>query len=202
MRQMLIPVMSLVLALGLGFPSAQGDDKKPADDKPAIKTKAIKAGDLKIAVPEGWKKRQPKSEMRIAEYEVPATEGDKETGEFVIFYFQGQGGGLEENITRWVGQIEPKGREVKIRTGKCDLGEYTLVDITGAYNKSVGPPVLRKTQRFEGWRVINVFLKCEKGPYFFKIDGPAKTVEAELDGLRATFGGDAETEEEREYEPK
>jgi gluconolactonase len=182
--------------------SSDADDKKPAADKPALKTREIKAGDLKIAVPESWKKRQPKSEMRVAEFEVPPAEGDKETGEFVVFYFQGQGGGLKDNITRWVGQIEPKGREVKLRSGKCELGEYTLVDIRGTYNKSVGPPVLRKTQKLEGWRVINVFLDCQGGPYFFKIDGPEKTVEAELEGLRATFGGNAENEEERNFEEK
>lgn len=197
MRTILLRSTVLMVCLVINLPEVQADDKKPA-----IKTKEIKAGDLKIAVPEGWKKRQPKSEMRVAEFEVPPTEGDKQAGEFVVFYFQGQGGGLEDNITRWVGQIEPKGREVKLRTGKCELGEYTIVDIRGSYNKPVGPPVLRKSEKFDGWRVINVYLKCENGPYFFKIDGPEKTVEAELDGLRATFGGDAETEVEKEYKGK
>ena len=172
-----------------------------ADDK-AVTTKPAKAGDLEIAVPEGWKKKQPKSQMRLVEYEVPAREGDKTPGEFVILHFGGQGGGLEDNITRWVGQTEPEGRKVKLLTGKCPQGEYTMVDVTGTYKKSVGPPVLQKTQRMEGWRVINVYLNCEGGPYFFKIDGPAKTVESELAGLRATFGGDAKTEKERAPEAK
>ena len=133
---------------------------------------------------------------------MPAREGDKAPGEFVIFHFGGQGGGLEENITRWVGQTEPEGRKVKLLTGKCPQGDYTLVDVTGTYKKSVGPPVLQKTQRMEGWRVINVYLNCPGGPYFFKIDGPAKTVENELAGLRATFGGDAKTEKERSLDGK
>ena len=34
------------------------------DDK-AVTTKPAKAGDLEIAVPEGWKKKQPKSQMRL-----------------------------------------------------------------------------------------------------------------------------------------
>ncbi|MFN8854183.1 MAG: hypothetical protein ACK50P_01385, partial [Planctomycetaceae bacterium] len=110
-----------------------------ADDK-AVTTKPAKAGDLEIAVPEGWKKRQPATKMRLVEYEVPAREGDKTPGEFVIFHFGGQGGGLEDNITRWVGQTEPEGRKVKLWTGKCPQGEYTLVDVTGTYKKSVGPP--------------------------------------------------------------
>lgn len=199
-----IPALML-LSLGLIVTSVAFADDKPKKDeaKPAIKTREIKAGDLKVAVPESWKKRQPKSNMRVAEYEVPAGKEDKDPGEFVIFYFGGgQGGKLEDNINRWVGQVDAKGREVKLRSGKCELGEYTMVDITGSFNKSVGPPIQQKTQRLSGWRVINVYLECEGGPYFFKIDGPAKTVEAELDGLRATFGGNAETEKEREFEAK
>ena len=200
MRRGLLSGVSLLCLLAT-FPLAGRPAPVRADDK-ATPTKPAKAGDLEIAVPEGWKKKQPKSQMRLVEYEVPAKDGDKSPGEFVIFHFGGQGGGLEDNITRWVGQTEPEGRKVKLISGKSPKGEYTLVDVTGTYKKSIGPPIQQKTQRMEGWRVINVYLNCPGGPYFFKIDGPAKTVEQELAGLRATFGGDPKTEKERPYEGK
>lgn len=200
MRRSLLSGVSLLCLLS-SVPFAGQPALVRADDK-ATPTKPAKAGDLEIAVPEGWKKKQPKSQMRLVEYEVPAKDGDKSPGEFVIFHFGGQGGGLEENITRWVGQTEPEGRKVKLTSGKSPKGDYTLVDVTGTYKKSIGPPIQQKTQRMEGWRVINVYLNCPGGPYFFKIDGPAKTVEQELPGLRATFGGDPKTEKERPYEGK
>ena len=197
-------IFTALLSIGLHFGSnfSAADDQKPDSAKSPIKTREITAGDLKIAVPESWKERRPKSQMRVAEFEVPPAKGDKQSGEFVVFYFQGQGGGLSDNIARWVGQIEPKGRSVNVRKGKCELGDYAIVDVTGVYKKSVGPPALGKTERLEGWRVVNVFLACDNGPYFFKIDGPEQTVAEQFDGLRATFGGDAETEEEQEYEAK
>jgi len=192
-------LLSLFCALTLPA-LTRADDQQATQSTAEGKTAKIKAGDLQLTVPERWKKRAPKNEMRLAEFEVPAGEGAKEAGEFVVFYFgRGQGGDLEGNITRWVGQIEPEGRSVKLRKGECPLGEYTLVDVTGTYNKSVGPPVLRKTQKLAGWRVINVYLQNPGGPYFFKIDGPEKVVARELDALRASFGGDAKTEKEVEY---
>ncbi|MFN7770561.1 MAG: hypothetical protein ACK5WR_24230 [Planctomycetaceae bacterium] len=200
MRRSLLPGVPLLGLLCTALLAATAVQSRADDKAPA--TKPAKAGDLEIAVPEGWKKKQPKSQMRLVEYEVPAKEGDKSTGEFVIFHFGGQGGGLEENITRWVGQTEPEGRKVKLTTGKSPKGEYTLVDVSGTYKKSIGPPIQQKTQRMDGWRVINVYLNCPGGPYFFKIDGPAKTVEQELAGLRATFGGDPKTEKERPYDGK
>jgi hypothetical protein len=192
------------LALALTLPAVtRGDDQKGAEKPAEGKSIKVKAGDLQLTVPERWKKRAPKNELRLAEYEVPAGDLAKEAGEFVVFYFgRGQGGDLDGNITRWVGQLEPEGRSVKLLKGECSLGEYTLVDVTGTYNKSIGPPVLRKSQKLTGWRVINVYLQNPGGPYFLKIDGPEKVVAKELDALRASFGGDAKTEKEVEFKAK
>ncbi|MFM7161904.1 MAG: hypothetical protein ACKO3P_16240 [Planctomycetaceae bacterium] len=60
----------------------------------------------------------------------------------------------------------------------------------------MGSPDQGKSERLEGWRVVKVYLRCNNTAYVFKIDGPAKIVDAHLDGLRATFGGDARTERE------
>jgi hypothetical protein len=174
------------------------DDKKPAgESKVAGKTTEVKAGDLTLQIPDRWKARKSTSSMRVAEYEVPPAKDDKEPGEFVIFFFgPGGAGGLEPNIQRWTGQFEEKERKVRILKGKSDLGDYTLVDITGTYNKSIGPPIQKKSKRLENWRVINVFLETDKGPYFLKFDAPTKTVAAAEAEFRKTFGGDAKSEKE------
>jgi gluconolactonase len=188
-----MPLLFLIAGLRADEPARQ--------EKPAAKTKKVKAKDLSLTVPESWKQKAQSSEMRVAEFEVPATGDDKEPGEFVVFWFGKQGaGGVQANIQRWIGQIEEEGRKVKIVTGEATGGKYTLVDLTGTYNKSIGPPIAKKTKRLPDWRVINVFVETDAGPYFLKLDGPAKTIAAVENEFRASFGGKKESEKEQTSE--
>jgi gluconolactonase len=180
----------LVLVL-LGASVAAADDKAP-------KTKEVEAGDLHLVVPEKWKQKTDIRDPRVAEFQIPAAGDDKSDAEFVVFYFGRQGaGGLDANISRWVGQFEEAGRNVRIVSGEGSQGKYTLVDLSGTYRKPVGPPVLRKSTPKAGWRVLNVFVETKSGPYFLKIDGPQKTIAAVENDLRTAFGGKKETEKER-----
>jgi len=191
---------AFTLAL-LSLLAAGGRADEPAAGKSPTKTKKVEANDLTLNVPESWKQKRETREPRIAEFEVPASGDDKKTGEFAVFYFGKQGaGGVAANIERWVGQLDKEGRKVKIVSGEAAAGKYTLVDLTGAYNKSVGPPVAKKTQRLAGWRVINVVIETESGPYFLKLDGPEKTIAAVENDFRAAFGGKKESEKEVKQE--
>ena len=56
--------------------------------------------------PASWQRRKPSTSMRKAEYLVPRAGSDTEDAEcFVITFGPGQGGGVVENIDRWVGQF-------------------------------------------------------------------------------------------------
>ena len=68
---------------------------------------------------------------------------------------------------RWIGQFEPRGRSVKLSQGTSTQGEYYVVDITGTYNMPVGPPVLRKTEKRPGSRVLAAIVRTSGGDYFF-----------------------------------
>jgi gluconolactonase len=187
-------VPHLLVLMLLGTAVAAGDDNAP-------KTKNVEAGDLHLAVPETWKQKGEVRYPRIAEFQIPAAGDDKSGAEFVVFYFGKQGaGGLDANIGRWVSQFEEEGRQVRIVTGDGTQGKYTLVDLSGTYRKPVGPPVLRKSTSKPGWRVLNVFVETEAGPYFLKIDGPQMTIAAAENDIRASFGGKKETEKERKKE--
>ena len=173
-------------------------DEPAKADKPAVKAKKVEVRDITLSIPEGWKQKPAASQMRVAEFEVPPAGDDKEPGEYAVFFFgKGGAGGLQANIDRWVGQIEPEGRKVKIVAGESTLGKYTLVDLTGAYNKAIGPPIAGNKKRLPGWRVINVFIETEAGPYFLKLDGSAKTIASVENEFRASFGGKKETEKEQ-----
>jgi hypothetical protein len=178
--------------------TAGGAEEPAKTGKAPTKTKKVEAGDIKLTVPEDWKQKPQVREPRMAEFEVPPTGDDKEPGEFAVFYFGPQGaGGVEANIQRWVGQLDEEGRKVRIVSGASSLGKYTLVDLTGAYNKSIGPPIAKKSKKLPGWRVINVFVETDAGPYFLKLDGPEKTIAAVENDFRALFGGKKETEKEQ-----
>lgn len=169
-------------------------------DEPAkaAKTKKVKTGEISLNVPEEWKQKETAPGPRVAEFQVPPSGDDKDAGELAVFYFGSQGaGGVDANIQRWVGQLDEEGRKVKIVSGEASLGKYTLVDLTGTYNKSIGPPIAKKSKKLSGWRVINVFVETESGPYFLKLDGPEKTIGKIEHNFRTSFGAKKDTEKEQ-----
>lgn len=172
-----------------------------ANDEPAAKTTQVEAGDLKLSIPETWKKKEASSRFRVAEIEVPATGEDKQVGELVITYFGKSGaGGAQDNIKRWVGQFEEQARKVKVVTGESPTGKYMLVDLSGTYNKPIGPPMARQSKTMTGWRVLNVALETPNGPYYLKLDGPEKTIAAAENDFRTSFGGKKGSEKEQKQE--
>jgi gluconolactonase len=197
-------VGSLLLSLCVcsGVLPASADDK--ADKAAATgKTKMVKAGGLTLTVPEAWKEKEPSSNFRAAEIEVPAAGDDKSPGEFVVFNFgAGGGGGVQANVDRWIGQFDSEGRKVKVWKGMASQGEYTLVELTGTYKKPIGPPIQMKSKPVPGWRVLGVVLQAEGGPYFIKLDGPDKTINAAANDFRASFGGNAKDEKEVKSDAK
>jgi len=178
--------------------AARADDAK--SEKGAAKTKQVKAGKITLNVPASWEQKPQGNRLRLAEFEVPATGDDTEPGEFAVFYFDGGAGTVDANVKRWVDQFDKEGRKEKIVSGESPQGKYTLVDLTGAYNKSIGPPIQKKSKRLEDWRVLNVMLQTDSGDYFLKLDGPKKTIAAVEKEFRASFGGKKETEKERKLE--
>ena len=73
--------------------------------------------------------------MRKAQYALPKVSGDGEDGELAVFYFgQGQGGSVEANIERWIGQIsQPDGSSSKdkAKTNKKEIGGMRSVLLSG-----------------------------------------------------------------------
>lgn len=168
-----------------------------ADD--AAKTSEVKVDKLTLKVPANWKQEEPSNNLRLAQFSIAAVEGDKDAAELVIS--PPIGGTAEANITRWVGQFESDGREVKMSQGEAAQGKYIVVDLKGTYLKPDGPPVLRKTKPTPGSRMYGVIFSAkEGGNYFFKLTGPEKTVTAQADALRTSFGAKAADEKEFKLE--
>jgi hypothetical protein len=135
-------------------------------------------GPIKAKVPAEWIEQTPSSAMRKAQYALPKAQGDSEDGELTVFYFGlGQGGSVEANIDRWIGQIsQPNGSSSKDKAKivkKEVLGlPVTQVDVGGTYSAgmmSPGPPR-------PGYRLMGAVVETPEGPWFFKLVGPEKTI--------------------------
>jgi gluconolactonase len=181
-------LLCLTLLAGLAIPSTRADEQ-------AAKTVEVKHRDLTLQIPEDWKTQPNSSNLRLATYHIPAVKDDKEPAELTIYNFGGGGGGVADNISRWVAQFASEGRESKVTQGMAGENEYYYADISGTYNKPVGPPILRKTAPAPGYRMHAVILVIkDKGVYYLKMAGPDATVAAQADVMRKAFGADAASE--------
>ena len=164
-------------------------------------TREVAVKDIKLTVPKAWKQEEPSSKLRVAQFKIPAAGGDKDAAELVINQFGGGGGGVDENVKRWINQFVAKDRKVKVTKGKSSQGEYVLVDATGTYNKPDGPPVLQKTTPVAGQRMLAIMLMTgDNGSYFLKLTGAEKTVSETADDLRKAIGAKADDEKEQKAE--
>ena len=138
-------------------------------------------GPVKVTVPAGWVEQAPTSSMRKAQFALPRAEGDAGDGELVVFYFgPGQGGSVEANIDRWIGQFaQPDGSSSKdkAKVSKKEVSglAVTRVDLSGTYQAPMMPGAPER-HNSAGYRMLAAVVETPEGPWFFKLVGPEKTI--------------------------
>ena len=136
---------------------------------------------ISVAVPDGWE-IVPPSGMRLAEYTLPGTVENGADASLTVFYFgPNQGGSVEANIERWYGQFsQPDKGSTKARSRRWEakVGNMavTHVDIGGTFSGGMAPMGGGGPQ--EEYRMLGSIVMAPAGPYFFKLVGPAATVQA------------------------
>jgi hypothetical protein len=136
---------------------------------------------LKYDAPKEWISRPPASSMRVADFTLPKVAADREDASLTIYFFgAGQGGNVQANINRWVGQMAqpdgtPSAQVAKTTTLTANGLKITLVDVSGTYIAEVTPG---STERFNkpGFRQRAAVIETPEGPYFIKLVGPVATV--------------------------
>jgi hypothetical protein len=130
--------------------------------------------------PDPFQRIRPSSQMRAAEYVYPEQEGEQ-AGTMTVFYFgTGQGGSIEDNVERWLGQLtQPDGSptrdRARIEETEVNGMRVTTVDATGTFAQSPmmgGSGAPRENQRLLGAIVVG-----PQGPVFFKMVGDATLME-------------------------
>jgi hypothetical protein len=140
------------------------------------------AAGLRFSLPSDWVRVPAPSDMRAAQFRVPKAGSDAEDAEAVLFFFGvGQGGGAQENLERWYGQMtQPDGKSSKdagVVTIKTVKGlKITALDLAGTYKgmPAPGQPPVAKA----GYRLLAAAVEGEGGPWFFRVVGPDATVTA------------------------
>ena len=102
-------------------------------------------------------------------------------GALIVYFFGGQGGSVQANLDRWVGQMEqPDGRSSKAvaTTEALTVGgmKVTVLDVSGKYVAEMTPGSQTRYSK-PGFRLKAAVVETAGGPYFVKLTGPAKTVE-------------------------
>jgi hypothetical protein len=145
-------------------------------------TTVVLAAALKFEAPAGWVSKTPSSSMRLAEFTLPKVAGDAEDATVTVYFFgSGQGGTVQANLDRWIGQMaQPNSRAskdvAKTTTLQSRSGlKVTLVDVSGTYIAEVTPG---SAERFNkpGFRQLAAVVETPNGPHFVKLTGPAATV--------------------------
>jgi hypothetical protein len=117
--------------------------------------------------------------MRQATYQATGSAG---TAEISVFYFGvGQGGGVEANISRWVGQFQGLAPDAAKRSQSEVNGlKHSVVTVESGTFAS-GMPGASGPQ--ENWGMRAAVVEAKSGQYFFKMSGPAAVVQEQSDAF-------------------
>jgi hypothetical protein len=162
----------------------------PSTQTPGSAAAHVPGAPLVFTPPSTWTVETPTNKMRAAQFRLPRAEGDTQDAACVVFFFGAMGGGgVEDNIDRWCGQFEqPDGRVSKdvLKRSERTVNGIPVheVELSGTYVAETAPGSGVHMNE-PGWRLLGAILESDPGPYFVKLTGPAKTVEARAGEFRA-----------------
>lgn len=179
---------------GGGAPPAQPLDA-PSATVPVIEPPPPGSGSgataLTWTAPADWVAETPSSRMRKAQYRVPGEAGDAEC---VVYYFgPGEGGDAMTNAERWAGQFtladgRPGSAGMKIENRQVGGIEVLVVEVAGTYQggfRMQQLPLPPKPNQL----LLGAIAKGPDANWFFKVIGPAATVEGQRTAFDDLVGG-------------
>jgi hypothetical protein len=145
-------------------------------------------GPFTLLAPKEWVAKPVTSSMRAASFILSAK--PNEEAELVVFYFgEGGAGPIEANLDRWVDQFaqadgKPSKGVAKIEKAKFAGQEATLVSVSGKYNAMAMPGAPASGEK-PNQALLGAIVASPSGPYYFKLVGAKKTVDAHAKRFRA-----------------
>jgi hypothetical protein len=116
--------------------------------------------------------------MRAAEFGI---EGDAQS-ELAVFYFGAdQGGSVEANMTRWLGQFkQADGSDAVAKRGERTVNDITVatIETTGNYGGGMAAPGAPPPAAITEAALLGAIAKGPEGSVFFKLVGPRASLES------------------------
>ncbi len=128
----------------------------------------------------------PERQMRLATYLPPAS-GEPPAECAVFFFGEGIGGGVDDNVDRWVAQFVGAPNPSRRRLMVHDL-DVTRVEIEGTFLDPGSD--MRSQGQQKDWMVLGAIVAGPRGPVFFKMSGPSAAVRAaagDFDAMLSTL---------------
>ncbi|MCB1064760.1 MAG: hypothetical protein KDN20_17805 [Verrucomicrobiae bacterium] len=175
MKNRLIPQLLLALSLAFGSSlSAQAADAEP-----------LKAGEFSFKFAKPWENVSSGRPMRAGELKYDHTEEGLEDVEVVFYYFgAGQGGGIEANIQRWVGQFEAEPK-IERETIEVDGHKIHYLYAKGTYlDSGMGGPFAGQKTSKPNYMMLAAIIESDQGAVFLKAAAPEKSAEAIKDAFK------------------
>jgi hypothetical protein len=206
MRQITVLATAVAVLMFGCSPGQTQEDKAQGGEKsgPSVTRKVAGAAQelqthttagVSFQTPSGWVSSTPSSNMRAAQFTLPAAKGDADSPELVLYFFgEGQGGDPERNVERWISQMEQPGGgssrdQAKREQRQVEGFRVSTVRLNGTYASTMMPGMGAGESK-PGYRMWGAVVEGKGGPWFFKATGPQASVEAaepDLDGLVASL---------------
>ena len=120
--------------------------------------------------------------MRKAQLQIPGKDGGKPADITFFFFGEGNGGGVEPNVQRWIGQLAGKPDASKVETQNFNGVKVTLVTTEGTLKTN---PMSGIAEEIPDAALLGAILEHTEGAVFVKMTGPAALVK----GSREKFLG-------------
>lgn len=136
---------------------------------------------LQYEIPESWSAQAPASNMRKAQYLLPRAADNLGDGEMILYFFGAQQGGpVDANIQRWVGQFTTADGEPIPESGRIVVSsevnglKITTLDIAGHYSNTTMGGAAGPSS--DPQRMLAAVVETPGGRWFFKGTGPLDTM--------------------------
>jgi hypothetical protein len=140
--------------------------------------------DYTATVPAGWVTAPTTSQMRLAQYTIPARDGTLGAEVVVYFFGRGQGGDVSANLARWKGQFStPDGSPVyeNVTHEQHTAFPITIAEYRGTYARGIGAGDANAAK--PGQSLIAAIAETPGGTLFFQLFGATANVSAQRDAL-------------------
>jgi hypothetical protein len=176
---------ALAVCVGFGLAcESQGGSSSGSVAGEMLGGRKVDAAGLQFEIPVTWNPTAPRSKMRAAQIVIPGEAGD---AELAVFHFgEGGGGRVEDNLVRWISQIEMAAGEEPKREF-FEKGEFAVTALSATGTLKAGQMGMGPSEPQPDSMLLAAVVEGPGGPWFFKATGPEKTLMPQREAFLAVL---------------